>query len=189
MFEPIQRAKSALLYPPQGLNILLYGDPCVGKLNFAKTMFNSACKGKSLPHGSRIVVFDCLNYADQEPEEILSKLYGYYDGSHLKKGLLEVSRNGMLILNHMDRLSFSALDQSVQQYDQPFLYAAASSFQGISDSPPDSGYLQFTENMILNPDIRRRFPMQIHIPCLREKSIQEMLVLTMQYFQEGGCTY
>ncbi|MCB6567090.1 hypothetical protein LI169_18745, partial [Desulfovibrio desulfuricans] len=27
MFEPIQRAKSALLYPPQGLNVLLYGDP------------------------------------------------------------------------------------------------------------------------------------------------------------------
>ena len=38
--------------------------------------------------------------------------------------------------------------------------------------------------MILNPDIRRCFPMQIHIPSLREKSIQEMLVLTMQYFQQ-----
>ncbi|MCB6567083.1 sigma 54-interacting transcriptional regulator, partial [Desulfovibrio desulfuricans] len=58
---------------------------------------------------SRMVVFDCLNYADQEPEKILSKLYGHYDGSHLKKGLLELSRNGMLILNHMDSLSFSAL--------------------------------------------------------------------------------
>ena len=72
MFKPIQRAKSALLYPPQGLNILLYGDPCVGKLNFAKTMFEFCLQRKIFTHGSRIVVFDCLNYADQEPEEILS---------------------------------------------------------------------------------------------------------------------
>lgn len=183
MFEPIQRAKSALLYPPQGLNILLYGDPCVGKLNFAKTMFEFCLQRKIFTHGSRIVVFDCLNYADQEPEEILSKLYGYYDGSHLKKGLLEASRNGMLILNHMDRLSFSALTSLYnsmisQSYTPLHLpskeYPIRSLIVGISN----------TENMILNPDIRRCFPMQIHIPCLREKSIQEMLVLTMQYFQQ-----
>lgn len=183
MFEPIQRAKSALLYPPQGLNVLLYGDPCVGKLSFAKTMYEFCLHKKIFSHGSRIVVFDCLNYADQEPEEILSKLYGYYDGSHLKKGLLEASRNGMLILNHMDRLSFSALtslynamiNQSYTPLHLPSKeYPIRSLIVGISN----------TENMILNPDIRRCFPMQIHIPSLREKSIQEMLVLTMQYFQQ-----
>ncbi len=183
MFEPIQRAKSALLYPPQGLNVLLYGDPCVGKLNFAKFMYQFCLQHEIFSRNSRMVVFDCLNYADQEPEKILSKLYGHYDGSHLKKGLLELSRNGMLILNHMDSLSFSALtslynsiiSHSYSPVQLPSKeYPIRSLIIGISNS----------ENMILNPDIRRCFPMQIHIPCLREKSIQEMLVLTMQYFQE-----
>ena len=105
-------------------------------------MFEFCLQRKIFTHGSRIVVFDCLNYADQEPEEILSKLYGYYDGSHLKKGAAGSKQKRYA---HSESHGSSFLfrpDQSVQQYDQPILYAAASSFQGISDSLPDSGYLQ-----------------------------------------------
>lgn len=183
MFTPIQQAKAAMLYPPQGLNVLLYGEPCVGKLKFAKAMYHFGQQKAIFQEHSHLFVFDCLSYVDQEADAILGKLYGSYDGQHVKKGLLEASRNGILVLNHMDCLSFAVLtslyNSIINQTYSP-LHLPGKDFPircliiGISNS----------ENLIHNPDIRRCFPMQIHIPSLREKSIQEMLVLTMQYFQE-----
>lgn len=187
MYEPIQKAKSALLYPPLGLNTLLYGEPCVGKLNFAKAMFQFGVSHQRFSNTSKFLIFDCMNYENQTTEEILGILYGYFDGEHLKKGMIEQAKNGILVLNHLDYLSFSTLthiynsiiNQTISPIHLPNKeYPIKCLIIGISNS----------ENLIKNPDIRRCFPMQIKLPCLREKSIQEMLVLTMQYFQKGSET-
>lgn len=183
MYEPIQKAKSSLFYPPHGLNILLYGEPCVGKLEFAKTLYNFGKEQDLFSRASKYVVFDCLNFIDYTTEEILCKLYGYYDGEHLKRGAFESAKNGILVLNHMDCLSFSVLtniyDSIINQIYTP-IHLTGKEFPircliiGVSDSG----------NLIKNPDIRRSFPMHIYIPSLKEKSIQEMLAITMQYFEE-----
>lgn len=183
MYEPIQKGKSSLLYPQNGLNMLLYGDPCVGKLIFAKDLYQFGCSNQVFMKTSKFVVLDCLNYVDHNQDEILRKLYGYYEDGHITKGLIELAKHGVLVLNHMDRLSFSILtniyDSIINQMFSP-LHTTNKEVPircliiGISNS----------EELIKNPDIRRCFPMQVYIPSLREKSIQELLVITMQYIQE-----
>lgn len=183
MYEPILHAKAALRYPPHGLNVFIYGDPCVGKLLFAKTMYEYSILAHLCPDHARMITLDCMNYESQSTEELLSALYGSFDGEHLKKGAFDQAKHGILILNHLDTLSFSTLthiyNAIINQSHTPIGLPTKQIpmkclIIGISNS----------ENLIKNPDIRRCFPMQIRIPSLREKSIQEMLVLTMQYFQE-----
>lgn len=183
MFEPIQQAKSALLYPPSGLNILLYGDPCVGKLKFSKVLFQFGLEHGIFLHSAKFIVFDCMDYTTKSAEETLGILFGFFDGEHLKKGMLEQAKHGILVLNHLSQLPLSVLTP----IHNAIIHQTYTPLNIINKEIPVRCLIignSDSEHMIKNPDIRRCFPMQIRIPALSDKSIQEMLVITMQYFQE-----
>ncbi len=180
MFEPINKAKSAVLYPPNGLNTILFGEASVGKLDFAKGMYEYAKAMQTIDTPKKYSYIDCQNYSVEKGDQILKELFGYVMEDKLQKGLLETAKNSILIINNIDVLD-----------DKSFSYLCSAVMNGVY-SPIDLPHKNFTLRTLMigiaktsaildNPVIRKSFPIHIELLPLRNKSIEEMLVLTLEY--------
>ena len=104
----IEQARSAVLYPPKGLDTIIAGPTGVGKTLFAEYMFRFAQMEGRIRPGSQMVVFNCADYA-HNPQLLLSQLFGYAKGSFTgaereKAGLVEKADGGMLFLDEIHRM-------------------------------------------------------------------------------------
>lgn len=180
MFEPINKAKSAILYPPNGLNTILFGESSVGKLDFAKCMFEYAKAMQTIDTAKKYSYLDCQNYSIEKGDQILTELFGYMTADKFQKGLLETAKNSILIINNIDVLD-----------GKTFSYLCSAVMNGVY-SPIDIPHKTFTLRTLIigiaktsaildNPVIRKSFPIHIELLPLRHKSIEEMLVLTLEY--------
>ncbi|MGC3318710.1 sigma 54-interacting transcriptional regulator, partial [Enterococcus faecalis] len=61
MKTPVEQAKAAILYPPQGLNCLITGPTGSGKTYFAHAMFQFAKLNLILAKEKEFVVFNCAD--------------------------------------------------------------------------------------------------------------------------------
>ena len=80
---PIQQAKAAIFYPPNGLHTLILGETGVGKSMFAEAMYGFAKESKTLSENSPFVRFNCADYSEN-PQLLISQIFG------VKKELLQV---------------------------------------------------------------------------------------------------
>ena len=183
LYEPIQKAKAAILYPPRGLNTLIYGEPCTGKVNFAKSMYEFSIDNAIFKDSARYYYIDCLNYQNNTNENILKDFYGYQNNDNLHKGHFEKTRNGILIIDHIDCLPHGILSNIYNTIVNGF-YSPINASTKIIEVKSLVIAISDDETLCNDPNIKRSFPMQIRIPSLKEKSIHELLILTLQYFQE-----
>ena len=65
--KSVQQAKSAVLYPPKGLNTLLTGPTGTGKTTFAERMYEYAKYMNIIQPEAKFVVFNCAEYAENPP--------------------------------------------------------------------------------------------------------------------------
>lgn len=183
LYEPIQKAKAAVLYPPRGLNTLIYGEPCTGKVNFAKSMYEFSIEKNIFKESMRYYHIDCLNYESDSNDNILKDFYGYQENDSIHKGHFEKTRNGILVIDHIDRLPRGVLSNIYNTIVNGF-YSPINASSKTVEVKSLIIAISDDESLSKDPNVKRSFPMQIRIPSLKEKSIHELLVLTLQYFQE-----
>lgn len=177
----INQAKAAVLYPPSGLNTLIIGASGSGKTFLAETMYRFALQKKVLEAGAPFVVFNCADYAEN-PQLLISQLFGYVKGAFSgakenKRGLVEEADGGILFLDEVHRLPNEGQELLFYLLDK-------GEFRRLGDSgPPRRVKVRVIAATTENPEssllltFRRRIPMIISMPCLKERPIEERYVI------------
>jgi transcriptional regulator with AAA-type ATPase domain/transcriptional regulatory protein LevR len=187
MKNQISRAQAAILYPPNGLHSLIYGPSGVGKSLLAELMYQYATTTDNFDDDAPFFQFNCADYADN-PQLLLAQLFGYSKGAFTgatehKKGIVEMCDGGILFLDEVHRLppegqeilfylmdkgKFRRLGEVDTQRESKVMVIAAT-----TENPQSSLLLTF----------RRRIPMIIEIPSLKERPINEKIQFIHQFFQ------
>lgn len=188
LVKNIQQAKAAILYPPAGLPTLIVGESGTGKSLFAECMYQYALNKKVLKENAPFVSLNCADYADN-PQLLLSILYGYKKGAFTgadqnAEGLVDAAQGGVLFLDEIHRLPakgqemlFSILDKGKFRRlgETNVEHESSVYFIGATTENIESSLLL---------TFRRRIPMIIELPNLRNRSIQEKAQLVYDFFQE-----
>jgi len=188
LFSAIEQGKAAILYPPNGMHILLVGETGVGKSMFAELIYKYAIEMNRFDQNSPFVVFNCAEYANN-PQLLVSQLFGAKKGAYTgadfdKIGLVEKADGGILFLDEVHRLPpegqemfFTFLDKGIfRRLGETDLERRANVLiiAATTENPESALLKTFT----------RRIPMIIHLPSLRERSIEERFNLICQFMRE-----
>lgn len=185
--DAINKAKSAVLYPPNGLHVLLSGETGVGKTFFAELMYEfyelHQKQGAAIP----FVYFNCSEYYNNM-ELLTGQLFGYVKGSFTgattdKEGLVKRADGGFLFLDEIHRLPaegqeklFSLLDKGTfRKLGSDTEEQANVRLVGATTFEVDSTFLK---------TFLRRIQVVIRIPSLRNRTFQERLEIILIFLQQ-----
>lgn len=181
----ISKAKAAILYPPHGLHALITGPTGVGKTQFARGMYDFAVKSHILNAKASFVTLNCATYAEN-PQLLLSQLFGYVKGSFTgavrdHPGMVEYADGGILFLDEIHRLNPESQEKLFHLMDYGTFNRLGETDRerhvqvliiGATTSDPDE--------IMLNT-FQRRIPVQITLPALQERSLEERVELVLYF--------
>lgn len=184
------QGRAAILYPPNGLHILLLGSTGVGKSLFAEYLYKFAIKIGRYTDKTKFVVFNCADYANN-PQLLMSHLFGHAKGAFTgaddnKKGLIEAADGGILFLDEVHRLPsegqemlFSIMDHGIYRRLGETITNRKSNVLLITAT---------TENVnsSLLKTFTRRIPVILRIPDIRERHLREREELVKYFFNIEG---
>lgn len=178
---PVQQAKAAILYPPNGLHTLILGGTGVGKSMFAELMYQFAVESGVIAPNAPFVRFNCADYADN-PQLLISQIFGVKKGAYTgadrdREGLLKKADGGILLLDEVHRLSpqgqemlFTFIDKGCFEplgETEKKVYASVQIIAATTEEP---------QSYLLNTFIRR-IPMIIRLPSLKDRGLNERFYL------------
>ena len=183
----IQQAKAAMLYPPHGLNTLLLGETGVGKTMFAELMHRFAIESSIYSPEAPFISFNCADYANN-PQLLLARLFGCKKGAYTgadkdQIGFVERANKGILFLDEVHRLPPEGQEMLFYLMDKGEFTPL-----GESESVKKSQVLVIcatTENTntTLLQTFRRRMPMNITLPPLRDRTYNERFKLICEFLR------
>ncbi len=179
----VEQAKAAILYPPQGLNVLITGPTGSGKTYFANAMYRFAMN-KGVIKKQKFTTFNCADYA-HNPQLLMSHLFGYAKGAFTgatedHDGLIQEADGGMLFLDEVHRLppegqemifyfmdhgTYNRLGETAKAHHADVRLVCATT------EDPESSLLQ---------TFVRRIPIMIKMPSFSQRSSREQLQLLRQ---------
>lgn len=182
----VEQAKAAILYPPKGMNCLILGSTGVGKSMFASLMHKYALEMNVKPEDSPFIVFNCADYSNN-PQLLTSQLFGVKKGAYTgaeidKTGLIEQANGGILFLDEVHRLP-------PEGQEALFIFLDTGTFRRVGDSELRKSDVLIISATTENPDssllntFRRRIPIVINIPSLKERTFEERLYLIKSFFK------
>lgn len=178
---PIQQAKAAILYPPDGLHTLLLGETGVGKSMFAEFMYRFSMQSGMVGKQAPFIRFNCADYAEN-PQLVMAQIFGVRKGAYTgadkdKDGLLLQANGGILFLDEVHRLSpqgqemlFTFIDKGVFRKlgeTEGLEHAKVQIIAATTEDPSSFLLKTFT----------RRIPMVITLPALRDRTFEERMAL------------
>lgn len=170
----VEQAKTAIMYPPYGLHMLILGESGVGKTTFASTIYEYAKIQKELDTKDfPFVSFNCSDYFNAS-QLLLSQLFGHVKGAFTgadvdKIGLVEKANNGILFLDEVHRLPPDGQEMLFYLMDKGEFCRL-----GETSKPRKSNVLIICATTE-NPDhtflstFLRRIPVTINLPSFRGK--------------------
>lgn len=184
--KQIKMAKSAVLYPPDGLHSLLIGPTGSGKNALAEAMYNFGVQSGRFAPDAPFVIFNCADYSNNT-QLLLTQLFGYVRGAFTgadadKNGLVDLADAGMLFLDEVHRLPpegqemlFHLLDYGTyRRLGDSQSRAVRILIVGATTEDPESALLQ---------TFNRRFPMVIDLPTLATRGLMDRLAIIKHFFQ------
>lgn len=184
----VDQCKSAVLYPPNGLTILLVGSSGVGKSFLAQIIFEYARSANIIVNNSPFIIFNCAEYANN-PELLSATLFGSVKGAYTgadrdKVGLIEEADGGFLFLDEIHRLS-------PEGQEKLFLFLDKGVFRRLGESgkwrkakvrmifatteDPENSFLQ---------TFLRRIPLIVNIPPFKDRPLIEKLELINNIYKQ-----
>ena len=185
--EKVNLAKSAIMYPPNGLHTIIYGETGVGKSELAMCMYNYAVRNNIRSEGSPFIVFNCADYAEN-PNLLNAQLFGVVKGAYTgaetsREGLVEKANNGILFLDEIHRLPAAGQEILFSLIDR-------GEFRRLGESTSNRKanvliICATTENAdsYLLQTFRRRIPMVINLPNLGERPPEERYKIIFKFFK------
>lgn len=180
----IKLAKTAILYPPNGMNSLIIGDTGVGKSMLAKLMHeyaNSLDDSSDMP----FIHFNCSDYSNN-PQLLSAQIFGVKKGTFTgatedRAGLIEQANGGILFLDEIHNLPNEGQEMLFLFMDTGYFKR----FGEVSKRIKSSARIICATNKDINSSLLdtfiRRIPIKIYIPGLNERLIEERLTL-IEYF-------
>lgn len=191
LLNQVEQAKTAIMYPPYGLHMLILGESGVGKTTFASAIYEYAKIHKNLNENNfPFVSFNCSDYFNAS-QLLLSQLFGHVKGAFTgadvdKIGLVEKANNGILFLDEVHRLPPDGQEMLFYLMDKGEFCRL-----GETAKPRKSNVLIICATTE-NPDdtflstFLRRIPVTINLPSFRGKTIEEKFeVIESLFYQES----
>lgn len=180
----IEKMKAAVLYPPNGLNLMIGGESGVGKTAIAEALhgYYDEYIGGATP----FIYFNCAEYYNN-PELLTSQLFGYAKGSFTgaeadRLGLVESANKGFLFLDEVHRLPSEGQEKLFTILDKGY-------FSRVGDVTPRKVDIRFIfattepfEQTFLRTFLRR-IPVSLTLPNLNGRPISEKVELLISFFQ------
>ncbi len=185
---PVQQAKAAILYPPNGLHTLILGGTGVGKSMFAELMYQFAVESGVIAPNAPFIRFNCADYADN-PQLLISQIFGVKKGAYTgadrdREGLLKKADGGMFLLDEVHRLSpqgqemlFTFIDKGCFEplgETEKKVYATVQIIAATTEEP---------QSFLLNT-FARRIPMIIKLPSLKDRGLNERFYLVESFLRQ-----
>lgn len=183
----VQKAKAAILYPPRGLHSLLLGPTGVGKTMFAELIYKFAVENGVFDLGAPFISFNCADYSNN-PQLLFSFLFGSKKGAYTgayedRIGLVEQANNGILFLDEVHRLPPEGQEMLFNLIDKGIFQPLG----GVEEIKEANVLIicATTENedSVLLSTFKRRIPMMITMPALKERTFEERFQLTCEFFK------
>lgn len=185
----IGKAKAAIMYPTNGLNMLILGETGVGKTTFAKKMYEYAMIQKGLSkHDYPFISFNCSDYYSN-PQLLISQLFGHVKGAYTgadsdKVGLVERANGGILFLDEIHRLPPEGQEMLFYLMDSgKYKRLGESDRYRHSDVLIIASTTEEPSHNLLKTFVRR-IPVHITLPALRDKGIGERIAIIEYLFRE-----
>lgn len=184
--EAIDQIKTAVLYPNNGLPVLLIGASGSGKTFLASKVHEFAVQQKVIAEDAPFIAYNCAQYYSN-PELLSSALFGYTKGAFTgadenRSGLLDKADGGVLFLDEVHRLS-------EEGQEKLFTFMDSGEFSPMGDNSIKRKVnvrLVFatTENIYsaFLPTFLRRLPVIINLPKFQNRSQTERLQLIDSFF-------
>jgi len=161
--EAVSTAKAAILYPEGKPNILLTAAKGCGVNYFAQVVFRFAVKAGVVKADATVLQFDCKAYKENEDYR-RSVLFG----TKGQDGLLQKSRNGMLLIKNIELLPGYERKQILKSEDRGIIICCVT--PDIKEETMDF--------------LKENVDFTIHIPALKERRVKERFCLIQKFFQE-----
>lgn len=183
----IKLAKTAILYPPRGMNSIIIGDTGVGKSMLAKLMHeyaNSLTDKKDMP----FIHFNCSDYANNT-QLLSSQLFGVKKGTYTgatedRSGLIEEANGGILFLDEIHNLPSEGQEMLFVFMDTGYFKRLGE----VSKKIKSSALIICATNKDINSSLLdtfiRRIPIKINMPGLSERLIEERLTLIESFIKD-----
>ncbi|MCC0627770.1 MULTISPECIES: sigma 54-interacting transcriptional regulator [unclassified Clostridioides] len=184
--EQIDQIKTAILYPQNGLPIMLLGPSGSGKTYLAKSIYDYSIQENLISKKAPFISLNCAQYY-HNPELLSSILFGHAKGSFTgadkdKKGLLENADGGILFLDEVHRLT----DEGQEKL---FTFMDSGEFSPFGDNSIKKKakvrlIFATTESIqsTFLPTFIRRLPVIVNIPSFSERPQHEKLNLIDSFF-------
>lgn len=186
----IDQCKSAVVYPPKGLPVLIRGKSGVGKSFLAYLIYKYAINKKVIKEDANFVELNCADYANN-PELLSAVLFGHIEGAFTganknKKGLMDEADGGYLFLDEIHRLSY-------ENQEKLFLYLDKGKFRRLGENDAwHSANVRLifatTEDVTktLLETFYRRIPVRITLPEFQQRPLIERVSLIYTLYRTEG---
>lgn len=177
LYDEIEKAKAAVSYPPYGLHTIISGNPGTEKSAIANSMVlyavNNGLRNRNCPYFE----IDCRGHTDSFIEE----LFGVYDPVNPKKGILQRSSNGFVVLEYIEYLPETVINLISSAISKNY-YSRQNTNEQLelkcmviltSDLPLDDPLIS---------NIQKHTPVRIHLNDIDSRGIYEKLELIMDLF-------
>ncbi|MGL4572636.1 MAG: sigma 54-interacting transcriptional regulator [Clostridium sp.] len=180
-------AKTAILYPPNGMNSLIIGETGSGKSMLAKLMHDYAIsffKDKDMP----FIHFNCSDYSNNV-QLLSSHLFGVKKGTFTgatedRVGLIEKADGGILFLDEIHNLPSEGQEMLFLFMDTGYFRRFGEVSKKIKSSVRIICATNEDINQTLLSTFLRRISIKLKIPSLNERSIEERLNLVETFLKD-----